>query len=141
MSHKYRLYPDPAQEGVLVKHCADSRTVWNIALEQFNGSRRVEVNTWDIDTRKWDRQLAEARAAVDWLGAGSSSVQQAALRDLRQALKNWWSNPGHFRRPTWRSHRKGHNGFVVRDLAVTRLNRKWGECHHPESRSGAVAVD
>lgn len=60
-------------------------------------------------------------------------MQQAALRDLRQALRNWWSNPGHFRRPTWRSARKGHHGFVVRDLAITRLNRKWGQILVPKA--------
>jgi putative transposase len=126
MSHKYRLYPDPGQGGVLAKHCADARTVWNVALEQFNGSRRVDITTWD-------RQLSEARASFDWLAAGSSSVQQGALRDLRQALRNWWSNPAHFRRPTWRSARKGDMGFVVRDLSVTRLNRKWGEIGIPKA--------
>jgi putative transposase len=111
---------------VLQKHCADARAVWNVALEQFNGSRRVDIKTWD-------RQLAEARGAIDWLGEGSSSVQQGALRDLRQALRNWWGNPAHFRRPTWRSARRGHMGFVVRDLAVTRLNRKWGEIVIPKA--------
>jgi putative transposase len=126
MSHKYRLYPTPGQESVLMRHCSDSRTIWNVALEQFNGSRRVDIKTWD-------KQLSEARAEFDWLRDGSSSVQQAALRDLRQALKNWWSNPAHFRRPTWRSYRKGSMGFVVRDLTATRLSRKWGEITIPKA--------
>lgn len=126
MSHRYRLYPTPGQETVLAQHCADSRQIWNVALEQFNGSRRVDIKTWD-------KQLSEARAEFDWLRDGSSSVQQAALRDLRQALRNWWSNPGYFRRPTWRSYRKGNSGFVVRDLTVTRLSRKWGEITIPKA--------
>ena len=126
MSHKYRLYPTPGQESVLARHCADSRQIWNVALEQFNGSRRVDIKTWD-------KQLVEVRAEFDWLRDGSSSVQQAALRDLRQALRNWWSNPAHFRRPTWRSYRKGSMGFVVRDLTVKRLSRKWGEVTIPKA--------
>src|SRR5450759_3698750 len=72
------------------------------------------------------KELAEARQASEWLRVGSSSVQQAALRDLDRAFQNWWKNPGHFGHPTWR--RAGvHEGFYIRDLSVRRLNRKWGE--------------
>lgn len=42
-------------------------------------------------------------------------------------------NSGHFRRPTWRSAKKGHFGFVVRDLTVAKLNRKWAEITVPKS--------
>lgn len=129
MSHRFRLYPTPEQQEVLVKHCGDARAVWNVALEQFQWG----TATRRVDIAAWDRQLADARTEVDWLRAGSSSVQQAALRDLRQALRNWWTNPGHFRRPTWRSARKGHRGFVVRDLSVTRVNRRWGEIVVPKA--------
>lgn len=109
MSYRFRLYPTDAQGEVMVGHCRDSRKVWNVALEQMNlwrpGRGRVDMGSWD-------RQLAEARQTFDWLAAGSSSVQQAALRDLRQAFRNWWTRPDHFGRPRWR--KAGINeGFVV----------------------------
>ena len=36
VSHRYRLEPAPGQVGMLVRHCADARYVWNLALEQTN---------------------------------------------------------------------------------------------------------
>ena len=48
---------------------------------------------------------------VSWLGEGSSSVQQQALRDFDQALRNWWG--GTRCRPTWR-RKFQHEGFVIR---------------------------
>lgn len=130
MSHRYRLYPSEAQEPVLVRHCQDSRLVWNLALEQCGHARRVGQYA---DQKVWDRQLAEARQWFPVLAEGSSSVQQAALRDLRQAFRNWWTNPGHFRYPTWRSAKKGNWGFVVRDLTVIKLNRKWAQITIPKA--------
>ncbi|MHB1487557.1 MAG: helix-turn-helix domain-containing protein [Acidimicrobiales bacterium] len=38
MSHRYRLYPEPAQRPGLERHCADARFVWNLALEQAKAS-------------------------------------------------------------------------------------------------------
>jgi hypothetical protein len=54
--------------------------------------------------------LTEARAAFNWLRAGSQTVQQQALRDFHQAVKNF--HGGTHRRPTWR--RAGvHEGFRI----------------------------
>jgi putative transposase len=76
------------------------------------------------------RSLTEARRGT-WLGEGSSVVQQQALFDLDRAFKNWWKNPGHFSRPTWRKAGV-HEGFAIRDLSVRRLNRRWGEVLVPK---------
>ena len=69
------------------------------------------------------RELAQARQAFDWLREGSSSVQQAALRDLDRAFSNWFKNPGHYRYPTWRK-RTDRQSFVVRDINVKRASAK-----------------
>jgi putative transposase len=132
MSLRFRLCPTADQRAVMEQHCRDARYVWNLALEQMNlwspGRSRVDMSGWD-------RQLAEARQTFGWLARGSSSVQQAALRDLRQAFRNWWSRPDHFGRPTWR--KAGFNeGFVVRDLTVTQINRRWATITVP--KAGAV---
>jgi transposase len=129
MSQRYRLYPTPAQEQVMRMHCDHARFVWNLALEQNEHARKLGRYA---DQKAWDRQLAEARRGT-WLGDGSSSVQQAALRDLRQAFRNWWSNPGHFGAPSWRSVKAGSQGFVVRDVRVSKLNRKWAELIVPKA--------
>jgi transposase len=104
--------------------------VWNLALEQANHWRRGGSATPNAAERQ--RQLAEARGC-SWLGDGSSSVQQQALRDFDQALRNWWG--GSHRRPRWR--RRGiSEGFVVRDVKVRVLSRKWATLNVP--KLGAV---
>jgi putative transposase len=76
--------------------------------------------------------LTEARAANTWLAAGSFTVQQQALRDFAQAMKNWWA--GTHRRPTWR--KKGrHEGFrivAVKATHLRRLNRRVADVFVPK---------
>src|SRR5687768_18450382 len=98
MAFRYRLYPSPNQAEGCERHCADARFVWNLALEQANAWRYGRRPAPGSAERF--RQLAEARRAFEWLGRGSSSVQQQALRDFDQAQRNWWT--GSHRRPRWR---------------------------------------
>jgi len=126
MAHRYHLVPTPDQLSMLARHCADARYVWNLALEQANFYRLGRGPTPGPAVRQ--RQLAEARRET-WLGEGSSSVQQQALRDFDRALANWWA--GTHRRPRWR--KKGiDEGFCVRDVKVRRLNRRWATLHVPK---------
>lgn len=145
------MRPTEAQVAVLNMHCGHARFVWNLALEQNQHARTLGQYP---NQKLWTRDLAEARGSETWLKAGSSSVQQAALRDLQQAFRNWWTNPNHFRHPKWRV--KGRNdGFVIRDLTVRRLSRKWADVNVPklgpvkfrltrplpETKSARVTVD
>ena len=120
MAGRFRLYPDDTSAGAMMRHCADARYVWNLALEQANTYRAERGPTPNSAVRM--RQLADARSET-WLGEGSSVVQQQALRDFDQALQNWWGGTHH--RPTWRKAGQSE-GFRVRDLSVAKLNRKWG---------------
>jgi len=125
MAHRYRLDPTPDQLAMLARHCADARFVWNLALEQANYYRPGRPTPGSAERF---RQLTEARKGT-WLGEGSSSVQQQALRDFDQALRNWWA--GTHCRPRWR--KKGINeGFCVRDVSVVRLNRRWATIQVPK---------
>ena len=125
MAHRYRLAPTPEQYSMLVRHCADARYVWNLALEQANCYRPGRPA---LGPAERSRQLAEARKGT-WVGEGSSSVQQQALRDFDQALRNWWA--GTHRRPRWR--KAGiDEGFWVRDVRVQRLNRRWASIYVPK---------
>ncbi len=124
MAHRYRLCPEAGQGAVLDRHCADARFVWNLALEQLNlrlpGRRPGSAERF--------RQLADARRGT-WLGEGSSSVQQQALRDFDRAVANWLS--GSHRRPRWR--RRGlDEGFCVRDVHVHVLSRRWAQITVPK---------
>ena len=113
----------------MAAHCRDARFVWNLALEQ---ARLWRPGRASVDMAAWDRQLAEARRSFGWLSEGSSSVQQGALRDLRQAFRNRWARPDHFRAPTWR-RRGQREGFVVRDLSVRVVNRRWADISVPKA--------
>jgi len=126
VSFRYRLYPSATQTGTLTRHCADARFVWNLALEQANCWRPGRAPS--PGTTESFRQLAEARQG-SWLGEGSSSVQQQALRDFDQALRNWWART--HRHPRWR--RKGVNeGFCIRDVRVEGLSSKWAQVFVPK---------
>jgi len=116
MSHRYRAYPTTEQAAVFAKHCGEARWVWNEAL------RAVKAHAPFFD-------LTKARQGHEWLAEGSSSVQQQALRDLRQALAN--AKLGTHRFPSWR-RRGEHEGFCVRDVTVGVLNGSWAELSVPK---------
>jgi putative transposase len=77
------------------------------------------------------RQLTEARAESPWLAEGSAVVQQQAIRDHEQAMRNFFG--GTHRRPTWR-RKDRDEGFRVVGIGpsdVRRLNRNWAEVRVP----------
>jgi transposase len=124
------MYPTPAQQTALLEQCRHARTVWNLALEQWS--------MWTPDRRpapqyvEQARQLTEARAVFGWLRAGSQTVQQQALRDFDQAVKNYYN--GTHRRPTWRKAGL-HEGFrsVGRQASrLIKLNGKWAKVNVPK---------
>jgi putative transposase len=144
---RYRLYPTPAQEAVLLGHCGHARYVWNLAVEQ---------RSWWQPGRpapgfaEQCRQLSEARAANPWLAVGSVIVQQQALRDFHAAYASWFASLREWRKrcantppdqrpaapspPSWRK-RDVNEGFrivAVRPEDVRRLNRRWGQVQVPK---------
>jgi transposase len=121
------MYPTPQQAVFMLdRHCADARYVWNLALEQFNWGRAGRSGPGPAARQK---QLAEARQAFDWLAAGSSPVQQQALRDFDRAVAGFFN--GAYRRPTWR-RKHLDEGFCVRDSRVEIVNRKWAQVFVPK---------
>jgi transposase len=78
------------------------------------------------------RQLTEARGTFGWLRAGSQTVQQQALRDFDQAVKNFYA--GTHRHPTWRKAGV-HEGFRIvgpQASRIVKLNRKWASVNVPK---------
>src|SRR5207244_3908648 len=120
-----------AQEATLLGHCAHARYVWNLCVEQESQWRPGRAKMPGFAGRC--RQLSEARAAEPWLAAGSVIVQQQAIRDHDQAIRNYYA--GTHRRPSWR--KAGRNeGFRIVHLKpgdVRRLNRNTGEVRIPKA--------
>jgi hypothetical protein len=136
------MYPTEEQQEMLLRHCSDSRMIWNLACEQHmfarKYGRRLNARTAWPSQKEQSRQLTEMRAAEPYVAMGTTTVQQAALRDFDRALKNHFTNPGHFGWPAFRSAKRGNQGFVVRDVRVAKVNRKWSTVQVP--KIGAVRL-
>ena len=151
---KYRLYPSAEQATALLQHCSDARYVWNLAwnlyqcgtLETYGpASRRTDRdgNPYIHQKRRLVRKLpglaeqcrmlTEARAEFTWLRNGSVNVQQQALRDFDQAMRNFLAGTHGY--PGRRKKYK-HEGLRVTDFTfaqhVQRLNRHWGQVQVPK---------
>ena len=128
---RYRLRPSVAQEAMLLGHCAQARYVWNLCVEQESHWRAGRGKMPGFAGRC--RQLSEARAAEPWLAEGSVIVQQQAIRDHDQAMRNYYA--GTHRRPSWRKAGRDE-GFRIVHLKphdVRKLNRNTGEVHIPKA--------
>ena len=127
----YRLELAPGQAEILSGSCGHARYVWNLCVEQESGYRPGRGRMPGFAERC--RQLTEARADNPWLAAGSATVQQQAIKDHDQAMRNFFG--GTHGRPTWR--RAGqHEGFriiAVKPSHIRRLNRKTGEVFIPKA--------
>ena len=141
VSIRQRLYPDPVQRVGLVEHCHHARFVFNIGLEQrsmwtkdrHSRGSHPEYGNLDavrVTTATQMRELAQLRQSLGWLRAGSSSVQQAALRDLDRAFANFYA--GRAKYPSFKRRSEREGSFYIRDLTVRRLNRKWGTVTVPK---------
>jgi putative transposase len=126
---RFRLLPTAEQEQALLAHCRDARYVWNLAVEQQAQWQPGRKAPGYVEQAA---QLTEARAEYAWLGAGSQTVQQQALRDFAQAMRNFFA--GTHRRPTWRKAGV-HEGFrqvAVKPRHIERLNRRFGRIWVPK---------
>ena len=128
---RYRLRPSASQPAIMVGRCAHARYVWNLCVEQESHWRPGRAKMPGFAGRC--RQLSEARAAEPWLAGGSVIVQQQAIRDHDQAMRNYYA--GTHRRPSWRKAGRDE-GFRIVHLKpgdVRRLNRNTGEVRIPKA--------
>src|SRR5512132_3946294 len=117
---RYRLHPTPAQEEALLDHCAHTRYVWNLAVEQ---------RSWWQPGRPAPgfatqcRQLTEARAVFPWLATGSVIVQQQALRDFHAAWASYFAALREWRRRYARTAGRAARPAWPAQLAQARAGR------------------
>jgi putative transposase len=123
------LLPNPEQVAVLAEHCRHARFVWNLAVEQ---QQHWQPGRQAPGYNEQCAQLTAARAEYDWLAAGSQTVQQQALRDFAQAMRNFFNRT--HRRPTWRKAGT-HEGFRqvgLKERHIKRLSRRHGQVWIPK---------
>jgi transposase len=126
---RFRLLPTPAQRIVLLEHCRHARFMWNLAVEQ---QQLWQPGRHAPGYNEQSAQLTEARAEYDWLADGSQTVQQQALRDFAQAMRNFFA--GTHGRPSWRKAGV-HEGFRqvgLKPRHVEKLNRRYGRAWVPK---------
>ena len=114
-----------------MRHCSDARYVWNLCVEQESHWRPGRGTVPGFAERC--RQLSAARAAYPWLAEGSVIVQQQAVRDHDQAMRNF--RAGTHSRPSWRKAGRDE-GFRIVHLKpgdVRRLNGTTGEVRIPKA--------
>jgi putative transposase len=113
----------------MAEHCRDARFVWNLAVEQ---QLHWQPGRQAPGYNEQCAQLTAVRAEYDWLAAGSQTVQQQALRDFAQAMRNFFN--GSHRRPTWRKAGR-HEGFRqvgFKPRHPKRLSRRYGQVWIPK---------
>jgi putative transposase len=126
---RFRLLPGLEQAAALAEHCRHARFVWNLAVEQ---QQHWQPGRQAPGYHEQCAQLTAARAEHKWLAAGSQTVQQQALRDFAQAMRNFFNRT--HRRPTWRKAGK-HEGFRqvgVKPRHLKRLSRRCGQVWIPK---------
>jgi putative transposase len=114
---------------VLVEHCGHARYVWNLAVEQ---QQHWQPGRQAPGYNEQCAQLTAARAEYDWLAAGSQTVQQQALRDFDQAMRNFFNRT--HRRPTWRKsgQYEGFRQVGLKPRHIKRLSRRYGQVWIPK---------
>ena len=128
---RYRLVLTTEQDAALRDHCGQARYVWNLAVEQHSWWRPGRGGAPAY--LEQCRQLTEARAEHEWLRAGSQTVQQQALRDFYQAMRNFYGST--HRRPSWRKagRDEGFRIVAVKPEHVRRLSRRTGQVWIPKA--------
>jgi putative transposase len=123
------LLPSVEQAAVLAEHCRHARFVWNLAVEQ---QQHWQPGRQAPGYKEQCAQLTAARAEYDWLAAGSHTVQQQALRDFAQAMRNFFNRT--HRRPTWRKAGKqeGFRQVGLKPRHINRLSRRYGQVWIPK---------
>lgn len=131
--YTFALRPTPAQALQFEQFAGVCRLVWNLALDQrINYWRQYQrITGHNLNYVAQARQLKELRAEFDWIAAVSQSAQARALKDLDTAFVRFFRGQGGF--PKFK--RKGQHdtfSFTGREIAVERLNRRWGRVKLPK---------
>ena len=115
------------------EYCGQARYIWNLAWEQRSYYRKYGTRTlYPPNFVAQCKQLAELRAELDWLKAGSQNVQEQALKDFNQAMTNFFKRTHKY--PKQRK-REGMNGFRITHVKphhIVKLNKKWGHIFVPK---------
>lgn len=130
-SIRQRLYPTPAQASLMLEWCHQARFVYNVQVAEFRMRRELRASggAWVAERAPQDK-IKRLRARLPWLSAGPSIVHQSASRDFERALSNYYA--GRAEAPTFHRKDSRAGGFVIREVTLRRLNRRWAVISVPK---------
>ena len=129
----FALRPTPEQAEKFAQAAGVCRLVWNLALEQRRHHwRNYQARTGNnLNYVTQARELTALRAEVDFIREVSQTAEQYALKALDDAFRRAFKGTAAYPQPK----KKGvHDAFTVngREVAVERLNRRWGRVRLPK---------
>lgn len=92
-SYKYRLYPSPQQETLLMKHFAAVRLVFNLALEtKIVAYKSAGINLSGYDLKK---QLVGLKQDCAWLNEVNAAAMQNSVMNVEKAYQQFFRGQGY----------------------------------------------
>ena len=90
--YRYRVYPTPDQEAMLVRTFGCARVVFNDALRVRDTAYAAGEKISDSDVQRRVITLAKATPEREWLNEVSSVALVQSCQDARKAYRNWFDS-------------------------------------------------
>ena len=90
--YRYRAYPTPDQEAMLVRTFGCARVVFNDALRVRDTAYAAGEKISDSDVQRHVITLAKATPEREWLNEVSSVALVQACQDAHKAYRNWFDS-------------------------------------------------
>jgi putative transposase len=131
-AYKFRIYPNKEQQVFLNKNFGCARFIWNRILDD-NQKNYEKGNKFKINSPKVYKEEFEWLKEVDSLGLTGTWM------NLKNAFDNFFSNPKHFDKPTFKS-KKNKQSYRTNNLKTSkgytiRLNEEQGKLKIPKLKT------
>ena len=113
---KLRLYPNKEQEKQLRQYFGNSRFVWNTMLNLINERYKNNKECKFLNTYDLNNLLPCLKAEYPHLRESDSSSLQVDNDQLIKAWKNFFRNPKHFGRPSFKSRRYPKQAYTGKSV-------------------------
>ncbi|WP_229898386.1 RNA-guided endonuclease InsQ/TnpB family protein [Streptomyces finlayi] len=125
--HKALLDLTPAQLWKIEDQGHAARAMWNLLHDLWTMTPKCQRSL-----SRMDAEIRRARKDIDWLAALPAQAAQQVLKTYMRAWVNCWE--GRAQAPTFKIRSRTRAAIDIpqgRDLRITRLTRRWGQCWVP----------
>lgn len=114
-SYRYRIYPNAGQREQIARTCGCCRWVYNKALETRSAAWERGRST--ISCNDLIKMIPVWKKENPWLAEADSIALQQAVRDLDQAYRNFFREPGKVGFPRFKSKRGSRQTYRTQNNA------------------------